>query len=140
MPHEIDNDSVYYFIKPHADRYYTLFIGWMAPELKDALINLKDGAVAQVRLNVGENAFCASFDGPVYLLNTEQQEALAYAGDDDKLELFPSGNGPELGDVPSIIAYPTYWLKGIEPMLEWKFDCNLFHQSNGVWVPTTIKQ
>jgi len=140
MQNEFDQSATYFWLAPKDDRYYTLFISGLLDELVDALIHKKPDETAAVRNQVGENTFLAVFDGPVYLVNREDNEALKYAGDDGKLELFPSGNIPDLEDSLPIIDYPTYFTKGIEPHLEWKLNGNLFRQFNGVWVPVTIKQ
>ena len=136
--YEIDGSAIYYFLAHLDDKYYTLFIGFLRPELVHSLAELKEGYQVYIKIKIGEHTFALCIDRPLYLLDYDEVGALEFAGDDRKLELIPSG-GPVDTDVPPVIGFPSYWTAGIEPMLEFKFEGGLYAQENRVWKPLDLE-
>ena len=138
MTHIINDQDLYFFLTRKDGRYYTLTLAPLTEELTHSLVCRTDDEAVVVSSKIGDNKFFAIVHGPVYLLDRKKTEALVYARDLEKLELCPSGNVADWEDFEPIIDYPTYWTNGIEPMLEWKFEGNFFHQINGNWIPLEL--
>jgi len=140
MSYEIDEATLYYFLCPFEDRYYTLFIGMLRPELIQAFKEMEqpDGH-AIIRIKIGEHQFISVVDRPVFVVEYDCDQALEFAGDAGQLTLFANGS-PEDTDLPPVIEFPTYWTGGIEPMLQFKLGSEFCANEHGVWVPLDITE
>jgi len=140
MSYEIDEATLYYFLCPCEDKYFTLFLGMLRPELLQTFKDMQqpDGR-AIIRIRIGEHTFQAIVDRPVYLLEYICDEALEFAGDAGQLTLFANGS-PEDTDLPPVIEFPSYWTVGVEPLLSFKLGSEFCANEHGVWVPLDIVQ
>ena len=136
---KIDEDKSYYFLCQVGDKYHTLFVGWLREDLIKAFAELDpDEGFAYIKINVGEQLFINYIDRPLFLLNFENDAAFEFAADVSELVLFPSGKVPPDLDLPLAIKFPSYWTKGVGPMLDLKLGERLYQQVNGVWIPVEI--
>ena len=68
--YQINEDALYYFTAKQGDKYRTLFVGWLTPDLIRRFRQIDgEGSYAQIRLTVGENTFVINVSAPLYLLN-----------------------------------------------------------------------
>ena len=138
-PITVDENKLYYFCALADDKYYTAFIGWIRQDLIKAFQMIEQGqSYVQIRITVGENRFITNVGAPLYLLNYENDDIFNFAGDDEELDLFPSGNPPADLAMESIIDYPTYFNKGVVPLIEFKIFDKFYAQKNGMWVPLLL--
>ena len=139
MQFETDEDDLYYFTTLANNRYETMFIGWLTDEMIKAFEEV-DGveSFANIKLTVGENTFVANIGAPLYLLNYENDDIFEFAGDNNELDLYPSGNIPDDLDMEPIIDYPTYVTREVEPLIDFKLFNRFYANNNGVWVPLDI--
>ena len=77
---------------------------------------------------------------PLYLINYENDDAFAFVeeGQNQELELFPSGNIPEDLDMDPVIDYPRCFSKGVEPHIEFKLFNKLWANQDGEWIPIDV--
>ena len=135
------DEAMYYFLGKLGDKYHTLFISWISDELVDGFKSWKTGKEAGIfDLRVAEHKFVVMTDEPMYLLNLDNKDALRFAGDDGKLDLFPSRRIPANVTFPTVIDFPSYWTKEVEPLLELKLADGLYKKVNDVWVPVETKK
>ncbi len=136
---ELNEDVLYYFTALHQERYHTVFVSWLRRDLIKAFEQL-DGisSYAHIVLNIGENVFISNVGVPLYLLNYENDDIFEFAGDHEELELYPSGDVPDNLDLEPVIDFPTFFEKGVEPLLEFKLDNRFWAQKNGLWIPLDI--
>jgi hypothetical protein len=136
---EIDENELYYFTAYSEEKYHTLFMSCLRRDIINAFEEV-DGVsrFAQIKLRIGENLFISNIGAPVYLLNYRNDDIFEFAGDNQELELFPSGSIPENLDMETVIDFPSYFTKGVEPLIEFKLFNKFWAQDNGVWVPLNI--
>lgn len=139
LPIEIDEDKLYYFTALHENKYHTIFVGWLRVDLIKAFKEV-DGvsSFAHIRMTVGENTFISHIGAPLYLLDYEDDDIFEFAGDNQELDLFPSGNYPDDMDMEPIIDYPSYFTKDVEPMLQFKLFNKFWAQRDGEWLELDI--
>jgi hypothetical protein len=133
----IKENKLYYFTALNdKQQYQTIFVGWLRVDLIKAF-EAVDGvsSYANIKMTVGENTFTAHVGAPLYLLDYENDEIFNYAGDSGELNLFPSGNIPPDLDMSPIIDFPSYFKKGVEPLIEFKLFNKFWAQLDGAWVP-----
>src|ERR1017187_5248599 len=96
---EINEDKFYYFLTLQKGRYNTGFVSWLTEDLVNGLTeyfatcDLHD-VCFHLEMSIGENRFVFETNQPLYLLDCEKTNAFEFAGDDNKLGIFPSGNIP----------------------------------------------
>ena len=136
----VDEDKLYYFTSLNEKgQYETLFVGWLRLDLIKAF-KAVDGktSYAQIRMSVGENTFLTYVGSPLYLIGYNNDEAFNYAGELGELNLFPSGNIPPNLEIGPVIDYPSYFEKGVEPLIEFKLFNQFWAQQDGMWIPLDI--
>jgi hypothetical protein len=138
-PIVIDENKLYFFTSLSLNRYYTVFAGWLRSDLIKAFEKIEEGqSYAHIRLNVGEHLFINNIGAPLYLLNYENDDIYQFAGDDQELNLFPSGNIPAGLEMDPTIDFPTYFTREVEPLIEFKLFNQFYAQRNGEWVQLKI--
>jgi hypothetical protein len=135
----IDENVLYYFTALSDNRYNTVFAGWLRRDLIKAFEMVEPGqSYARITLTVGENLFINNVGAPLYLLDYENDDIFDFAGDGKELDLFPSGNVPEGLEMDSVIDFPTYFTRDVEPLIEFKLFNKFYAQRDGVWVQLKI--
>jgi hypothetical protein len=137
---EIAKGKLYYFLLLHKGKYYTVAIGWINEDLIATFtsgFNVMETFPSFIltKINVGEHTFAIQTSEPIYLLDYENDDAFEFAGDKGELDLFASGRVPPDAHCDPVIDFPSYWEKGVEPMIDFKLADQFYHQKNGVWIP-----
>jgi len=139
---EINENVLYYFTALNDQRQYvTLFVGWLRRDLIKAFEQIDGvGNFAHIKLTIGENTFVSNVGSPLYLLNYENDEIFNFVetGQNDELDLFPSGNVPDELEMDPVIDYPAYFTEGVEPLIEFKLFNHFWAQREGMWVPIDV--
>lgn len=140
MSDDINPDSTYYFTCLVNGVYQTLFVAWISEELIKAFELLENAEHGHVRINVnvGEHSFMCCVDRPVYLISFDNDDVFKYAGDDNTLELYPSGNLPEDPEMLTVIDFPTYFNIGVAPLIDFRMGNQFCQQVNGIWIPIEL--
>jgi hypothetical protein len=135
----VDEDQLYYFTALSEGNYQTLFVGWLKRDFLKAFEVINGGSnFAHIKISLGEHTFITVINAPLYLLNYENDKILEFAGDCNKLDLYPSGNTLTDSDMGRTIDFPSYFTKGIEPLIEFKIFNKFWVQREGAWVPLNI--
>jgi hypothetical protein len=143
MLYEVDEDKLYLFTVFSDAKYHTVFPGWLRRDFIksfEALETLDPGVsrCAHVRLSLGENTFVTDVGAPLYLLDYDEDDIFEFASDNRELDLFPSGNIPADLDMEPVLDYPTYFTKGVEPLIKFKLFNQFCANRDGVWVPLEV--
>jgi len=139
MDQYLDESSLYFFTGFAEGAYQTLFVGWITAKLVSQFSEFKEGeGSAYIKVSVGEHTFINYIDGPLFLLNFNDNDIFEYAGDDYVLDLFPSGEIPENVDTDRMIDFPTFFEPEVENLIEYKLSDGLYAHKNGLWIPLEI--
>lgn len=139
MPYEIDEDQLYYFTARQDGVYHTAFVGWLRRDLVKAFEHIDGvGSYAHIRLTIGETTFITNVGAPLYLLNYENDDIFEFAGDNNELDMYPSGNVPDDLGMDPIIDFPSYFTKGVEPLIKFKLFNKFWENKDGIWIPLNV--
>ena len=136
----INDETEYFFTCPYLGRYQTLSIGWIREDLIKALKVDKDKVsrfIYKIEMKVGENLFICHVDKPLYLINCRNKPIFNFAGDHNQLNLYPT-NVPENLDIAPIIDFPSYFTKGVEPLIDYMISDEFYVHQGNQWTPVDI--
>jgi hypothetical protein len=133
---KVDENEMYYFTAFSEGKYQTLFVCWCRRDFIKAFEAINGVSnFAHIKVSLGEHTFITDLNAPLYLLNYENDKIFEFAGDYNELDLYPSGNTPTDSDMGRTIAFPSYFTKGVEPLIEFKLFNKFWVQREGAWVP-----
>jgi hypothetical protein len=139
MSIQIDEDTLYYFTCLVEDKYHTLFVGWLREDLVKAFKSLKEGSsFAYIKLCIGEHTFINYVSKPLYLLEYDDDDIFEFAGDNNELDLYPSGKVPEDLGMEAILDFPSHFEYGVTPMIKYKLFNEFCINQNGIWIPLDV--
>ena len=135
MGETLNEDTLYYFLCPFKDRYYTLYLGWLNKILIEAFRKLgeEEGHI-YIQSEFEQHTFINYIDQPLFLIEFDKEGIEKYYSDDHELELEPEEGEVYKDNEPDTINYPAYFTKGIESLLDYKLGKHLYANVKGEWI------